>query len=265
MSISLNATVTYRLFRFVPLETKEFEISSAGNVDPLVQLLDASGNEIARNDDSYYGDDEDDMNFKLKYRLEAGKTYYYLVRLYHVGNVGTFTCTLSGASSYTITYNLNGGTNNAANPTAYYSEAVVLTNPTRVQYTFEGWYTDSACRNRITQIAGTAKTNYVLYAKWQKVKAPGKVKLTSASNSKSKKIAVKFKKVKGIDGYEIAYATNKKFKKASSITSNKTKATIGKLKKGKTYYVRVCGYKLDSAGQKVRGKWSAAKKVAVKK
>ena len=110
-----------------------------------------------------------------------------------------------------------------------------------------------------------AKQNYVLYAKWQKVQAPGKAKLTAASNSKSKKIAVKYKKVKNVDGYEISYAMNKKFKKASSITASKTKATISKLKKGKTYYVRVCAYNLDSTGQKVRGKWSSAKKVTVKK
>ncbi len=256
ISISVNAAAKYRVFRFVPLETKEFEISSAGTCDTYVHLLDASGNEITTDDDG---------NFRLNYRLEAGKTYYYLVRMYDTEKAGTFTCTLSGASSYTITYNLNGGTNNASNPAAYYSETVVLKNPVKAKYAFVGWYTDSACKNKITQISGSAKQNYVLYAKWQKVKAPGKAKLSSASNSKAKKIAVKYKKIKGVDGYEIAYATNKKFKKASSVTSKKTKATIGGLKKGKTYYVRICGYKLDSAGQMVRGKWSAAKKVTVKK
>ncbi len=261
VSISLDENNKYRVFRFVPSETREYKISSAGTCDTYVELLDANGN--------YLSDDDEggtDNNFALTTRLEAGKTYYYLVRLYDVGEVGTFTCTLSGGGvSYTITYNLNGGTNQTSNPAVFNSEAVVLKNPVRSQYIFEGWYTDSAYKNKITQIPAGAKQNYVLYAKWQKVQAPGKAKLTAASNSKSKKIAVKYKKVKNVDGYEISYAMNKKFKKASSITASKTKATISKLKKGKTYYVRVCAYNLDSTGQKVRGKWSSAKKVTVKK
>ena len=231
-------------------------------MDTYVELLDAAGNQLDTDDE---GADDDNGNFRLTSRLEAGKTYYYLVRMYSVGKEGKFTVTLSGGTTYTITYNLNGGTNNASNPAAYYSEAVNLKNPSRAKYAFAGWYTDSACKNKITQIPGNARRNYVLYAKWTKVKAPGKAKLTSASNSKAKKIAVKYKKVKKADGYEIAYATNKKFKKASSITAKKTKATIGKLKKGKTYYVRVCAYNLDSTGQKIRGKWSSSKKVTVKK
>lgn len=43
-------------------------------------------------------------------------------------------------SVYKITYNLNGGTNNSANP-SYYNVlyGVSLKNPTRVGYTFDGW------------------------------------------------------------------------------------------------------------------------------
>lgn len=261
VSISLNTNTKYRIFRFVPLDTKEYVISSAGTVDTYVELLDANGNVIADNDDI----DDDNTNFRLNYRLEAGKTYYYFVRMLSVGATGNFTCTLGGASAYTITYNLNGGTNHASNPAAYYSQAVNLQNPSRANYAFAGWYTDSAYKNKITQIPGNARRNYALYAKWEKVKAPGKAKLTSAVNNKAKKISVKYKKVKKADGYEIAYSMNKKFKKASSVTAKKTKATIGKLKKGKTYYVRVCAYNLDSTGQKIRGKWSSAKRVTVKK
>lgn len=261
-SIALNAGVTYRIFRFAPLETKEYTISSAGNFDTYVELMDSAGNILNDDDD---GADDNAGNFKLASTLQAGKTYYYMVKMFSSGETGTFTVTLGGASAYTITYNLNGGVNHASNPAAYYSEAVNLQNPSRANYAFAGWYTDSACKNKITQISGSAKTNYVLYAKWQKVKKPGKANLTSASNGKAKKITVKYKKVKKAEGYEIAYALNKKFKKASFVTAKKTKATIGKLKKGKTYYVRVCAYNLDSTGQKVRGKWSSVKKVTVKK
>lgn len=44
-------------------------------------------------------------------------------------------------NTYKITYNLNGGTNNSANPTSYtVLYGVSLKNPTRTGYTFDGWY-----------------------------------------------------------------------------------------------------------------------------
>lgn len=93
-----------------------------------------------------------------------------------------------------------------------------------------------------------------------------KAAITSAKNSKKKQIIVKYKKVSGAKGYEISYSTNKKFKKSViKKTTKKTTYTIKKLKKGKTYYVRVRAYKIDSTGKKVYGKYSAVKKVKVKK
>ena len=38
-----------------------------------------------------------------------------------------------------------------------------------------------------------------------------------------------------------------------------------KLKKGKTYYVRVRAYKKDSTGRKVYGKYSTVKKIKITK
>ena len=61
------------------------------------------------------------------------------------------------------------------------------------------------------------------------------------------------------------YSTNKKFKKAKTKTAKKTNLTIKKLKKKKTYYVRVRAYTLDASGKKVPGQWSAVKKVVIKK
>ena len=78
-----------------------------------------------------------------------------------------------------------------------------------------------------------------------KVKAPSKVKLTSAKNGKDKKLTVKWKKVTGAKGYQLQYAINKKFKKKKSIQTKKTKYTIKKLKKKKTYYIRVRAYKMN--------------------
>ena len=166
---------------------------------------------------------------------------------------------------YKITYKLNKGKNNASNPSTYYGKKVTLKNPSRKGYAFAGWYTDAKFKKKITSISSSAKSDYILYAKWTKVKV-AKASLTSAKNSKSKQILLKYKKVSGAKGYEISYSTDKKFKKAvTKKNTAKTSYTISKLKKGKTYYVRIRAYKIDSTGKKVYGKYSSVKKVKISK
>ena len=185
------------------------------------------------------------------------------------------TVTSSGNSSYQasctvtvpykITYKLNKGKNNASNPSTYYGKKVTLKNPSRKGYAFAGWYTDAKFKKKITSISSSAKSDYILYAKWTKVKV-AKASLTSAKNSKSKQILLKYKKVSGAKGYEISYSTDKKFKKAvTKKNTAKTSYTISKLKKGKIYYVRIRAYKVDSTGKKVYGKYSSVKKVKISK
>ncbi len=92
----------------------------------------------------------------------------------------------------------------------------------------------------------------------------GKVKLIFAKNIKKGKIKATWKKLTNVSGYQIQYASNKKFKKAKRKTVKSTSVTIKKLKKKKTYFVRVRAYKLAD-GKKVYGKWSSVKKVKIKK
>ena len=166
---------------------------------------------------------------------------------------------------YKITYKLNKGKNNSSNPSTYYGKKVTLKNPSRKGYAFAGWYTDAKFKKKITSISSSAKSDYILYAKWTKVKV-AKASLTFAKNSKSKQILLKYKKVSGAKGYEISYSTDKKFKKAvTKKNTAKTSYTISKLKKGKIYYVRIRAYKMDSTGKKVYGKHSSMKKVKVSK
>lgn len=96
---------------------------------------------------------------------------------------------------------------------------------------------------------------------------PGKVKKPAVKNSAKKTIEISYKKVKGAAGYQISYSTSKKFKKGTvkTVTSTKLSKTIKQLKKGKTYYVRVCAYKTDSAGKKVLGTNSPTATVKIKK
>ncbi|MDD6193356.1 MAG: InlB B-repeat-containing protein [Lachnospiraceae bacterium] len=69
---------------------------------------------------------------------------------------------------YTITYNLNSGTNNSKNPTYYYvtSNTITLQNPSRKGYTFLGWYKDSKYKTRVKEITKGSAGNVTLYAKW---------------------------------------------------------------------------------------------------
>ncbi len=97
------------------------------------------------------------------------------------------------------------------------------------------------------------------------VKKPAKVKSLKVKNKKKKKAVLTFKKVSGAKGYQIQYALNKKFTKGKkSKFTKKAKYTVKKLKKKKTYYFRVRAYKIVN-GTKKYGKWSAVKKLKIKK
>ena len=82
-----------------------------------------------------------------------------------------------------------------------------------------------------------------------------------------KAILVTWKKVSGVNGYEIQVATDKKFKKnKKTVTIKKqktTKTTVKKLKAKKKYHVRVRTYKMVN-GKKVYSSWSKAKSVKTK-
>ncbi len=96
----------------------------------------------------------------------------------------------------------------------------------------------------------TFKVENIKNVKWQKL-------------SKGR-LRIKWKKVPNASGYQIQYALNKKFtKKAKKKLLTKTKTTLKKLKRKKTYYVRVRAYRLDGT-KKVYGKWSKRVKVKVK-
>lgn len=101
-----------------------------------------------------------------------------------------------------------------------------------------------------------------------------KIKKLKLKSLKGKKVKVTWKasaKKEKVTGYQIVYSTNKKFKKnkkVKNISSKKFKKakksfTIKKLKKSKTYYVRVRAYKKVN-GVKIYGKFSAKKKIVVK-
>ena len=70
---------------------------------------------------------------------------------------------------YTITYNLDGGTNAQSNPASYTveTETITLADATKNGDVFIGWYTDESFTNPITKIEKGSVGNIILYAKWR--------------------------------------------------------------------------------------------------
>lgn len=268
-------------------------------------------------------------------------------------------------TKYTITYQLNGGVQNAANPEYYYEgDTIVLQNPTRKGYRFIGWAVDGYSGSYLVAIYPTYRENFSLTAVWEKISVSqgvsedqtgqipstensgtgeaqgqnvrllktslrlakgkkGKLQLLGASGkvtwkssdasvvsisstgrvtgkrvgkakvtasylgetftatvtvtpargkiirvrpAKAGSMAVKWKKIKQIKGYQIRYATDKKFKKnAKTLTitkSNIQKRTIRRLKKGKTYYVSLRAF-ATWKGKRIYGDYSQMVKVKI--
>src|SRR5574344_2559517 len=80
----------------------------------------------------------------------------------------TYTATWVKDGDYTISYQLDGGTNDAANPAGYNveTETITLASATKTGYTFAGWYSDSGFTAAVTQIAKGSTGALTLYAKW---------------------------------------------------------------------------------------------------
>lgn len=72
-------------------------------------------------------------------------------------------------SSYSLTYNLSGGTNSLQNPKSFTIETptIKLKDPSKNGYKFVGWYTDQSYNDPITEISAGSHTNITLYAKWE--------------------------------------------------------------------------------------------------
>ena len=91
-------------------------------------------------------------------------------------------------------------------------------------------------------------------------------KATSAASA----FKLTWKKTKGAASYVVEYSTNKKFKDAQQLElagAKTVKATVKELESGKTYYVRVRGFKAIKIGETTKtyyGKWSKTMKVKTK-
>src|SRR5574344_568660 len=79
----------------------------------------------------------------------------------------TDTGTNTEVPAYTITYNLDGGTNSDSNPSSYaQGTGVTFAAPAKRGYTFDGWYSDSSFTTAVSAIAAGTTGSITLYAKW---------------------------------------------------------------------------------------------------
>jgi len=70
-------------------------------------------------------------------------------------------------NTYTVSFNLNGGTGAAPSQTIEYNGiALSPANPSRAGHTFEGWYTNLGSTTPWNFDTDQVKTNMTLYAKW---------------------------------------------------------------------------------------------------
>ncbi len=169
---------------------------------------------------------------------------------------------------YIIRFDVNGGKNlSRQTMTLLKNDSVgILPKVQRDLYFFSGWFTQPSGGEQVTSdsVLDGATT---LYARWTKAEKPDKVRSLKLKSTNKKQVTVRFQKVEGAQGYQVAYSTSKKFAaaKTKQITSTSTKATMKKLKKGRKYYVKVRAYTVDSAKNKLYGAYSKAKHVKVKK
>ena len=99
-SVNMQANVVYGaeiefggqkiIYAFIPLASGTYIFSANGDYDTYGYLYDSDLVELAHNDDG-----EEDNNFSISYQLEAGKTYYLMVRMYSSGTTGSFEVTVA--------------------------------------------------------------------------------------------------------------------------------------------------------------------------
>ena len=97
-------------------------------------------------------------------------------------------------NSYTLTANANGGNISstsgwtgtglqATKNVNYNATYGALPEPTRTNYTFNGWYTDQTGGTKITTTTKMGTANTTIYAQWTKAYTPPKVRITAAKRA----------------------------------------------------------------------------------
>lgn len=146
--------------------------------------------------------------------------------------------------TYTITYILDGGTNNAANPATYTvaTPTIVLQNPTRSGYSFLYWSEENASVTNTIPIGSTGNKTFT--ARWNGPPAvPASLSVTSIGQTTVELSWVYSSGNGGIEGFRIYIATSA----AGTYTLIPGSpgwgwAEINNLSRNTTYYFKVSAY-----------------------
>lgn len=119
-------------------------------------------------------------------------------------------------------------------------------------------------------IVSLALDNKLVFAKTVKKIPRGKI--ISISSDRKGQMSLKWKKLKGVTGYRLKVSTDKKFSKGNKFIVVKSRKLntlkLNGFKPGKTYYVKLRGYKEFKYNKKLKrvyGKYSKSKSVKIKK
>ncbi len=160
---------------------------------------------------------------------------------------------VTGAESYTVSYSTDGK-----------KWSTLKTDKTSL--TVKKLKSGKNYRFRVRATAGSNKGAYSSTVKTATRVSTAKLK--TLKSSKSATLTATWSKLSGADGYQLYLSTSKKFTtkttKKVTVKKNKTvKATVKGLKKKKTYYVKLRGYKTVNS-KKVYGTFGTVKSAKVK-
>lgn len=113
---------------------------------------------------------------RLQFTISLTSTVYpSLVRTYYINIFVSSKSSVTTASSKPVTYYLDGGQNSDQNPERipdYANDAtmqrVELASPTKIGYTFMGWYSTDTFDNEVSFITGALGDDIKLYARWNR-------------------------------------------------------------------------------------------------
>ena len=194
--------------------------------------------------------------------MRAGQSYYLKITSTQQGHQ-VIVSVLKNIRNYEVRYHLNGGNNVSGNRTVFAAtDSWKLQNPTRQGYTFGGWYLTPKMTGRVYNMSGAGRKSVDLYAKWNAVRITKGSTVKVQKKKKSMKIS--FGKIAGASRYRLQVSTNAKYQKAKAYTLKTTSKSISRNTKS-NYYIRVCGYNIDSTGTKIYGGYSTTKKVTADK
>ncbi len=181
--------------------------------------------------------------------------------------VGNYTYTVTTLVNYNHTSEEIKGSFEVEN------EVVTTGQPTSEEITTQATSKESKSQNP-TKVIYPKKSHDFFNMLIKEAKAK-KVRLKSVKAKKHRKVIARWKKLKGVSGYQLVYSKNKKFKKKSTKkkvikSANIVKKAIKKLKAKKKYFFKIRSFEvitnpLNNKKVKVYGKWSNVKKVKAKR